>query len=388
MRIQLKTESVAEFIAELRRLAMHCEFDAVLNDTLRDRLVVGLRSEGIQKKLLSQKTLTFAEACTMAKAMEAADSNSKLIHRGEGDAIHHVNVRRKYNNKPQPDASSNYYGKQPRPQSNKSASGKPCFRCGRTNHAAPDCHFIQATCNKCGKIGHISTVCRSAGKPRKPEQRSTNTVYAEGSSEAGDEEELHVFVLGRNSSKSAPLQCELKVQGKSLTMDIDTGAEVSLIAEDTYKEVLPELALSPSQVVLKTYTNQVIPVVGEATVTVQYGTATQQLRLVVVAGDGPSLLGRDWLQTLRLDWHSICEVNAEQPLGLEALLQKHASLFNDEVGSVNTHKANLHVRPDAVPKFHKARPVPFAIKDKIKQELDKLESDGIIRKVSHSQRQL
>ena len=34
MRNQIKTETETEFIAELRRLAMHYPFDVVLNDTL------------------------------------------------------------------------------------------------------------------------------------------------------------------------------------------------------------------------------------------------------------------------------------------------------------------------------------------------------------------
>ena len=38
-RDQRPGESVLSYIAELRNLATHCQFDASLNDTLRDRLV-------------------------------------------------------------------------------------------------------------------------------------------------------------------------------------------------------------------------------------------------------------------------------------------------------------------------------------------------------------
>ena len=37
-------ESVAMYVAELRRLATHCVFEAYLEEALRDRLVCGLRS--------------------------------------------------------------------------------------------------------------------------------------------------------------------------------------------------------------------------------------------------------------------------------------------------------------------------------------------------------
>ena len=46
-RNQLPTESITEFVAELRRLSIHCSFGANLDEALRDRLVCGLRSEHI-----------------------------------------------------------------------------------------------------------------------------------------------------------------------------------------------------------------------------------------------------------------------------------------------------------------------------------------------------
>ena len=104
---QLPTESVAEFIAELRPLATHCEFNATLNDSLRDRLVVGLRSESILKRLLSQKTLTFAEACDIARSMEAADCNTKSMQEG-GNNVNQVRMKFKT-----PPSSQCHFGEVP-----------------------------------------------------------------------------------------------------------------------------------------------------------------------------------------------------------------------------------------------------------------------------------
>ncbi len=61
-RNQLEGEAVTMFVAVLKKLAEHCEFGDVLNDTLRDRLVCGLRSEGIQKRLLTESKLTLQRA--------------------------------------------------------------------------------------------------------------------------------------------------------------------------------------------------------------------------------------------------------------------------------------------------------------------------------------
>ena len=47
-RTQKEGESVAEYVAELKRLLNHCQFEAYLDDALRDRLVCGLRKESTQ----------------------------------------------------------------------------------------------------------------------------------------------------------------------------------------------------------------------------------------------------------------------------------------------------------------------------------------------------
>ena len=54
-RNQRQGESIAEYVAELRRLATHCEFKTYLNEALRDRLVWGIRDESVQRRLLAVK---------------------------------------------------------------------------------------------------------------------------------------------------------------------------------------------------------------------------------------------------------------------------------------------------------------------------------------------
>ena len=48
-RAQATGESLADYLAELRQLAQTCEFGTFLNEALRDKYVVGMRSENFQK---------------------------------------------------------------------------------------------------------------------------------------------------------------------------------------------------------------------------------------------------------------------------------------------------------------------------------------------------
>ena len=47
-------------------------------------------------------------------------------------------------------------------------------------------------------------------------------------------------------------------------MEIDTGAAVSLITEETFRKFYPELSLQLYHAILKTYPRECIPVLGEA----------------------------------------------------------------------------------------------------------------------------
>ena len=44
---------------------------------------------------------------------------------------------------------------------------------------------------------------------------------------------------------------------------------------------------------------------GAISITVEYEDQKETLSLLVVAGTGPSLLGRDWLLKIRLDWQNL-----------------------------------------------------------------------------------
>lgn len=63
---QEEGDPVTMFLASLRQLVEHCEFRDALNDTLRDRLVCGLRNEAPQKTLLTESELTLDKAINIS----------------------------------------------------------------------------------------------------------------------------------------------------------------------------------------------------------------------------------------------------------------------------------------------------------------------------------
>ena len=77
-----------------------------------------------------------------------------------------------------------------------------------------------------------------------------------------EREELLLFTVGHSSANSS-FPIEVKVNRKPLVMEIDTGAAVSIVAAGVVKEKFPEVQIQPSSVLLKTYTGEVLDVVGE-----------------------------------------------------------------------------------------------------------------------------
>ena len=85
-------------------------------------------------------------------------------------------------------------------------------------------------------------------------------------------------------------------------MEVDTGAAVSLISDETRKKLLPAATLHRAPVRLRTYTGEMIKVLGQINVRMWFMKVNRSLKLMVVAGQGPSLLGRNWLQHITLNW--------------------------------------------------------------------------------------
>ena len=83
MRVRKSDESVAEFVAALRGIARNCEFTD-LEDQLRDRLVVGINIEAVQRRLLAEPKLTFKSTYEISKAMEVAAKNTLDIRGASG----------------------------------------------------------------------------------------------------------------------------------------------------------------------------------------------------------------------------------------------------------------------------------------------------------------
>ena len=82
-----ETETVDQYITALRTLAKTCNFCACLRDSLiRDRLVIGINNNALQKKLLQDRNLTLAKAIDICRSSESTKQQVKKIHANDDQA--------------------------------------------------------------------------------------------------------------------------------------------------------------------------------------------------------------------------------------------------------------------------------------------------------------
>ena len=96
------------------------------------------------------------------------------------------------------------------------------------------------------------------------------------------------------------------------------------------------------------------------------------------------MMGRDWLQAIRLDWAHLHQVRSIATSKLQGVLDAHSQVFDDKLGKVQGVAAKLHIEPNIQPIFCRSRTVPYALRSKVEAELDRLEKEGVIEPVQFS----
>ena len=252
-----------------------------------------------------------------------------------------------------------------------------CFRCGGTNHSSQSCRFKAYKCHSCGEQGHLSRKCRKNGQELSTVSgtRAAHCVlsddadaeYATENDDVYDESNVcSVYSVGL--AKSPPIKVDILVFGVPVTFDVDTGSASTLMNAGTFERVKStggddSLELRRCNAKLRTYTGEPIPVEGEFSAVIHYGDQHLELPVVVVDTTGPNLLGRDWMNFVRLDWQTIKQVRADPgrgPMLGEKLKGKYSDVFSDELGCLKDVEVKFEVQTDVAPRFCRPRNIPYA----------------------------
>ena len=411
MCIQKQDQSIPQFVANLRQLSEGCNFKE-LDNMIRDRLVVGCRDVTIQRKLLSDPSLTFKHALETATAMEVANQDVeklKVLSKGtESPTVQKLQGRSQH----KPNVSSSSHQKMHHKQK-QDTKGKPsfkkqdkqgvpasrCWRCGSGDHAPSACRFKNEKCFLCSAMGHTRSQCEKI-KQYRSRKKAAHHLDGDENEDLPDSELRHIRdgTVNKMARYSEPFQASLKLNGIQVDLEIDTGSPWTMMSQQEFKKLGHHADMKQTNVSLRTYTGSTVPVVGEAMVEVQFvdNQPPKKLPLLVVE-KGVALLGRDWMQAapdgflqnrlnLSLDVSNATEAVHKVQATLQDVLTQHKQVFDcTRVGKLEGYKAKVHPQEvgDKAP-FFKAAPVPYAMRQKIDEAIDELLDQGVLEPVKYA----
>ena len=386
-RTQGTAESIVEYIAELRRLAQHCQFGTQLEDMLCDRLIVGVRNDDLRRKLLAQPDTGFQRIQEIAIAHETAarDASAVTVSRDAASGEVHLVNRPSRPTRRAPDTVT--------------TAPQLCAGCAGP-HLRSECRFRNARCRVCQKLGHISTVCRAKTRRRRPDDEQGQPAEATASAHVVSDLDYSVFTLSGNGvqarrgakedlDSSPPIIVPITLNDRSTQMCVDTGADFSCITLSCFDNLWPTKPtprLEPFTKQLKAYTGQSVFVVGKVKVTVTLAGRSAVLPLLVVDTSGPNLLGRNWMKSLH---YSIPQLHAMSVSDVETndikqITRDFPALFSPELGKFTGPPISIPVNENSQPVFRKARRVPFALCQRVGDELQRLVEQDILEPVRYS----
>ena len=177
------------------------------------------------------------------------------------------------------------------------------------------------------------------------------------------------------------LQSVVSVNGSPIKFLVDTGAAVSIVCVNQVSPCLGKL--QPSSLMLKTYNESDIEVLGILKCKLEFQGRTCWCDLVVVPR-GRAILGRNALAGPGININclrSTCEVNE---VAVGDIKRKFREVFSEKLGKVKGFVHHVKLKRAVKWVQHKVRRLPLGIKETVREEIEGLIERGVIGPVGAS----
>ncbi|KRX23258.1 Uncharacterized protein T07_6398 [Trichinella nelsoni] len=156
---------------------------------------------------------------------------------------------------------------------------------------------------------------------------------------------------------SRKIKVAVVIENFPCEMEIDNGSEFTILSEYVFRK-------------------------EEKFVNVQCGNIHRTLTLILAKGHCPNLLRLNWFEPLGIHLSGVHPLTSTPPQ-ISEVLRKYQSVFTEELGMYVGKPVSLDLDPHVTPICMKARKVPFALREKIDAELDKLVEQRVLEPVDH-----
>ena len=179
---------------------------------------------------------------------------------------------------------------------------------------------------------------------------------------------------------------DITIGDKTLHLLVDSGARISMITYDLFKNTWPNRTLFPPDKTPVSYEGKKIDTVGYFEDTLGFKGREVEGK-IYVARKGLNILG--WLHQgqfkmiLRPGTQEQVMVIKEQ-FDVEELSKNYPMVFSDNLGIIKGFKHKIKVKENAIPVKHKVRNVPYSLRADLEKELMSLQEKGIIEPIDSS----
>ena len=356
-RCQKEDESVEQFITSLYNLVENCAYGDLKDEMIRDRIVVGICDTSLAERLQMDAELTLDKAKKTVRQREAIRKQHGILQESPIESVNYTGhpFHRRVQKPP---------GKKPFTSSKAGATNSgsltSCTRCGRSpSHARQECPAKDATCHRCKKRGHYNQHCFSKAVADVMEEREAE--------ECCDVSYLYTVNLEQGNSWNSTIS----VEGQQTSFKLDTGAEVTVISEHTLQ------ALNPQQIQKATRKlcgpdRKPLEVLGELPLTLSYKGRSCVQKVYVVKGLQRNLLGLPAITSLNI----LVPVN----LVASSVPDQYLPMFRGLGTFQESYEIKLKSGAKPLALFT-PRNVPLPLRQRVQEELARMESLGVISKV-------
>lgn len=396
-RNQKQHELIEDYVMDLKKLAKRCDFKD-MEDQVKEKFIDGVNKPMIKFELLKNGDASLERLIIIARTVDAALQQSHLHGHeamesaqasGEKEMFQ---VRNRYN----APAHTKLAVKEQLQQTPTGKSSGRCFVCGKDNHIKSGCTLKNKYCSECGKQGHLFKVCRLR-QTKKVEVTEENTDYESDIKNLFEipDNTANIFSMYMNyttgNNKVPPQFVSIAVEGKEVKFEVDTGSEVSTLTLNDHITLFPDKKIENCNITFKNFDQSLSKPIGIIKhLNLSWNNVNRQAKVYVVSDDKPRILGRDWLNIFDQWPLQLGTTTNDLKLNVtcdpvKMIKDRFSEVFTPGWGDFKGECITLKLKSDSKPKFLSVRQVPLALKDKVKDEINRLLLNKRIEPIKFSQ---
>lgn len=330
-RVQEPGKSVDSFVTTLYSLAETCEYGAIKEELIRDRIAIGICDTRASERMQLINDLTLEKALEIARQSEIqAKEGRKMRQEIEEETEVNRVVQREKNPH-----------KQNRNDNKNRREGRVCGRCGNPDHTqGRRCPAMKSVCHRCKKEGHWERVCRSKGIRHVEKEIGSDEEEAEA--DVG-----YAFIGAASDStheKGFKFRAYVSEFSKSLHFIVDTGADITCISDECIPYEIRS-KICKTHKIISGPDGKKLPVMGFFYVRLIGKRKEIQAKTYVIRGLKQNLLGKPEIKKLNL----IREVNIVRENCLNNIISEFSEVFKG-IGQFKK-ELNIETKEDAKPFF-------------------------------------